>query len=70
MELRRLHEADNDAYLYELAERLTAFVGKPVSEGIVGRELAKMGITRKKNTSYRPSGTPGRSRLPGRSSST
>jgi transposase len=68
--LRRLHEADNDAYLYELAERLTAIVGKPVSEGIVGRELAKMGITRKKNTSYRPSGTPGRSRRPGLSSST
>ena len=67
-ELRRLHEVDNDAYLHELAERLSAIVGKSVSEGIVGRELAKMGITRKKNTLNRSSKTLPKSKPPGRSS--
>ena len=68
-ELRRLHEADEDAYLYELAERLSISIGKPVSEGIVGRELAKMGITRKKNGSKRRSKTNRKSKPPGPSSS-
>ena len=68
-ELRRLHEADEDAYLHELAERLSQSVGKPVSVGIVGRELAKMGITRKKNASKRRSKTPPKSKPPGRNSS-
>lgn len=68
-ELLRLHEADEDAYLHELAERLSASVGKPVSVGIVGRELAKMGITRKKNGSKRRSKTPRKSKPPEQSSS-
>lgn len=69
-ELRRLHEADNDAYLHELAERLSAYLGKPVSVGIIGRELAKMGITRKKNASKRRSRTRQKFKPPGPSSST
>jgi transposase len=68
-ELRRLHEADEDAYLYELSERLSASLGKPVSEGIVGRELAKMGITRKKNGLKQRSKTPRKSKPSGPSSS-
>lgn len=69
VELRRLYEADNDAYLHELAERLMDRLGKPVSVGIVGRELAKMNITRKKNTSKPPSKTHLKSRPHGESSS-
>jgi transposase len=67
-ELRRQHEAHNDAYLHELAERLTEVLGKPVSVGIVGRELAKMGITRKKNTLERRSKTSPKSKPPGKPS--
>jgi transposase len=61
-ELRRLHEADNDAYRHELAERLAERTGKRVSESTIGRELRKMGLTRKKNTSKQPSRTRPKSR--------
>jgi transposase len=67
-ELRRLHEADNDAYLHELAERLSEKLGKPISVGIVGRKLLEMGITRKRNTLKRLSKTNPKSKPPGKSS--
>lgn len=66
--LKRLHEADNDAYLRELSERLAKETGKVVSIETVRRELLKMGITRKKNTSKRPSKTEKRSRSQDRNS--
>ncbi|MNL31151.1 Transposase [compost metagenome] len=55
--LRELHEADTDAYLRELVERLAEATGKRVSIHTVDRELRKMGITRKKNTSKQPNKT-------------
>lgn len=52
VELRRLHQEDQDAYLHELAARLAEKRGKPpVSIHTIDRELRAMGITRKKNTS-------------------
>lgn len=67
-ELRRLHEEDNDAYLHELIERLAERRGKRVGRNVISNELAKMGITRKKNTSKRSSKTPPKSKPPGPSS--
>lgn len=55
--LKRLHEADSDAFLHELCDRLEAERGKRVSVETMRRELAKMGLTRKKNTSKRSSKT-------------
>ncbi|MNY60163.1 hypothetical protein D3C86_1966780 [compost metagenome] len=52
-----MHEADTDAYLRELVERLAEATGKRVSIHTVDRELRKMGITRKKNTSKQPNKT-------------
>ena len=67
-ELRRLHEEDNDAYLHELADRLAERRGKRVGRNVIASELAEMGITRKKNTSERPSKTHPKSKPPGRNS--
>lgn len=55
--LRELHEADQDAYLRELVERLAEATGKRVSIHTIDRELRNMGVTRKKNTSKQPSKT-------------
>lgn len=61
--LRELHEADQDAYLRELVERLAEATGKRVSIHTIDRELRNMGITRKKNTSKQPSKTSRKSKL-------
>lgn len=55
--LKRLHEAAPDAYLRELCDRLEAERGKRVGLETMRRELAKMGLTRKKNTSKQRSKT-------------
>lgn len=62
--LRQLHEADGDAFLRELVERLAEATGKRVSIHTVDRELKKMGVTRKKNTSKHPNKTRPKSKQP------
>lgn len=66
--LRELHEADGDAYLRELVERLAEATGKRVSIHTIDRELRKMGITRKKNTSKQPNKTSPKSKQQEKSS--
>lgn len=48
--LRELVEADNDATLAQLAERLAARTGPHVSGSTISRTLSKLGITRKKKS--------------------
>ena len=48
--LRALIEADNDATLAQLSERLAERTGVRVSGSTVSRTLTKMGITRKKKS--------------------
>lgn len=48
--LRELVEADNDATLAQLAERLAARTGTQVSGSTISRTLSKLGITRKKKS--------------------
>ena len=55
--LRELVEADSDATLAELAERLRERVGVTLVVSAIHKTLAKMGITRKKKTSTRRSAT-------------
>jgi len=55
--LRELVEVDSDATLAELSARLEQRVGVRLVVSAVHKTLAKMGITRKKKTSTRRSGT-------------
>ncbi len=48
--LRELVEADNDATLVQLAERLGERTGVSVSGSTVSRTLSQLGITRKKKS--------------------
>jgi transposase len=53
--LRELVADQPDAYCWELAERLEARNGVRVDEDTIGRALTRLGITRKKKRSKRPS---------------
>lgn len=66
--LRQLYEEQSDAYLREIAKRLEEVRGVRVSIHTVARELKKMGITRKKNTSKQPSKAIPRFKLQGKAS--
>lgn len=48
--LRDLVEADNDATLAQLAQRLATQTGTQVSGSTISRTLSKLGITRKKKS--------------------
>jgi arginine repressor len=48
--LRELVEADNDATLVQLAERLDERTGVRVSGSTISRTLSKLDITRKKKS--------------------
>lgn len=48
--LRELVEADNDATLAQLAERLAARTGTRVSGSTISRTLRKLDITRKEKS--------------------
>lgn len=53
--LRELVDADSDATLAELAQRLRERIGVTLVVSSIHKALAKMGITRKKKTSTRRS---------------
>ena len=55
--LQELVVADNDATLAELSQRLRERLGIGLGPSAVHKVLAKMGITRKKKTSTRQSGS-------------
>lgn len=55
--LRELVEADSDATLAELSARLRERIGVGLVPSGIHKVLAKMGISRKKKTSMRASGT-------------
>jgi transposase len=54
--LRELVEQDSDATLAELGKQIRERLGVKLVPSAVFKVLAKMGITRKKKTSTRPSG--------------
>lgn len=68
--LRELTDADPDAYLYEVRDRLQKATGTRRGTSTIGRWLREMGITRKKRRPTPPSRRDPMSPRPGSAGST